>query len=218
VAEGGLTVSVVAPAATRFSPFNNATVATITHAQGAEAAGSLNAVINWGDGTTSVGTVLRSGTTYIVQGSHTYTLGLVGQIGVTVSDEAGLTVQGSSPITVAPAPLPAGAPGTDLEQFLFTQMANAFGQPLTLFQLLGLEFSFLTLENSAVPFFQQMGLSQPTAVATVDALAKQEFSFLATLLANQGFSLNQAVNELQVALLMQSAALSQVTAQNSGSS
>jgi uncharacterized repeat protein (TIGR01451 family) len=47
-------------------------VATFTHANGVEPASAFVATINWGDGTTSKGTVSLSGTTYQVRGSHSY--------------------------------------------------------------------------------------------------------------------------------------------------
>jgi uncharacterized repeat protein (TIGR01451 family) len=51
----------------------NLVVATFTHAAGIEPTSAFNAVINWGDGTTSAGTITQSGTTYSVTGSHKYT-------------------------------------------------------------------------------------------------------------------------------------------------
>jgi hypothetical protein len=51
----------------------NFRVATFTHANGVEPANAFTATINWGDGTTSAGTITLSGTTYGVTGSHTYT-------------------------------------------------------------------------------------------------------------------------------------------------
>jgi hypothetical protein len=97
-------------------------------------------------------------------------------------------------------------------------MANAFLQPLTLSQLLGLEATFQLLQTNGTLFFQQLGLSPATAAATVDAVAKQEFTFLANFLANLGVPLAQAVSDLQMLLLFQSQALSQSTSQGSGSS
>jgi hypothetical protein len=47
-------------------------VATFTHASGVEPTSAFVATINWGDGTTSVGTITLSGSTYRVTGSHTY--------------------------------------------------------------------------------------------------------------------------------------------------
>ena len=52
---------------------NNVKVATFTHANGVEPASAFVATINWGDGSTSTGTITLSGSTYTVRGSHTYT-------------------------------------------------------------------------------------------------------------------------------------------------
>jgi uncharacterized repeat protein (TIGR01451 family) len=51
---------------------SNIQVATFTHANGVEPASDFVATINWGDGTTSTGSITESGTTYKVKGSHTY--------------------------------------------------------------------------------------------------------------------------------------------------
>ena len=51
---------------------SNVKVATFTHASGVEPASAFVATINWGDGSTSTGTITLSGTTYTVKGSHTY--------------------------------------------------------------------------------------------------------------------------------------------------
>src|SRR5262249_48747056 len=48
---------------------SNVTVATFTHGNGYEGPSSFSATINWGDGTTSAGTITQSGTTYSVTGS-----------------------------------------------------------------------------------------------------------------------------------------------------
>jgi uncharacterized repeat protein (TIGR01451 family) len=75
----------------------NITVATFTHASGVEPASAFVATINWGDGTTSHGSIYRSGTTYTVTGSHTYSSGGSHTVTTTVV-EAG----------VAPIGLPTG--------------------------------------------------------------------------------------------------------------
>jgi hypothetical protein len=53
------------------APQSNVVVATFTHA-GSEPASSFTATIDWGDGTSSAGTVVLSGSTYQVEGTHTY--------------------------------------------------------------------------------------------------------------------------------------------------
>ena len=51
---------------------SNVKVATFTHANGVEPGSAFVATINWGDGSTSTGTITQSGSTYTVKGSHTY--------------------------------------------------------------------------------------------------------------------------------------------------
>ena len=51
---------------------SNVQVATFTHANGVEPASDFVATINWGDGTTSTGSISQSESSYRVKGSHTY--------------------------------------------------------------------------------------------------------------------------------------------------
>jgi uncharacterized repeat protein (TIGR01451 family) len=51
---------------------SNLAVATFTHASGVEPASAFNASIDWGDGSTSAGTITLSSGTYTVRGSHRY--------------------------------------------------------------------------------------------------------------------------------------------------
>jgi uncharacterized repeat protein (TIGR01451 family) len=75
---------------TRNRTLTNAQVATFTHASGVELASAFVATINWGDGTTSTGTITRSGTTYVVTGSHTYGSGSRHTITTSVKEVDGL--------------------------------------------------------------------------------------------------------------------------------
>lgn len=70
VSEPAIVVS--APITTTTRSPSNLAVATFTHAGGVEPASAFKATINWGDGTTSTGTITLSGTTYTVRGSHRY--------------------------------------------------------------------------------------------------------------------------------------------------
>jgi uncharacterized repeat protein (TIGR01451 family) len=70
VAEPAIVVS--APITEKNRRVSGVVVATFTHANGVEPASAFVATINWGDGTTSVGNITLSGTTYRVKGSHTY--------------------------------------------------------------------------------------------------------------------------------------------------
>jgi uncharacterized repeat protein (TIGR01451 family) len=69
VAEGLITVTNLTVTGKRL---NNVAVATFTHANGVEPTSAFMAVIDWGDGTTSSGTISLSGTTYTVRGTHNY--------------------------------------------------------------------------------------------------------------------------------------------------
>jgi len=70
VAEGSISVS--GAIRTRSRTLTNFQVATFTHASAVEPTSAFSATINWGDGTTSPGTITLSGSTYVVTGSHTY--------------------------------------------------------------------------------------------------------------------------------------------------
>src|SRR5262249_50708873 len=65
-------ITVSAPISTRSGTLTNFQVATFTHASGIEPASAFVATINWGDATTSAGSITQSVTTYTVTGSHTY--------------------------------------------------------------------------------------------------------------------------------------------------
>jgi hypothetical protein len=66
-----------------FSALTNVELATFTITDGSPDPGALNATINWGDGTTSVGGISLSAATYTVTGAHTY--GDEGNYTITVS-------------------------------------------------------------------------------------------------------------------------------------
>jgi uncharacterized repeat protein (TIGR01451 family) len=76
----------VSGSATARSATFSGQVATFTHANGVEPASSFSATINWGDNTSSLGTITESGTTYVVTGSHTYSGGGRHTIKTTVSE------------------------------------------------------------------------------------------------------------------------------------
>jgi uncharacterized repeat protein (TIGR01451 family) len=74
---------------TKSKKLSNFLVATFTHANGVEPARAFTATIDWGDGTTSVGTITLSGTTYSVKGTHIYTSGSSHTITTSVTEIAG---------------------------------------------------------------------------------------------------------------------------------
>src|SRR5437588_3219890 len=70
------------------SPLTNVTVATFTTSNGVNAAADFAVTIDWGDGTSTPGTVSGSGGSFSVRGSHTYTANGDNTITVFVNDDA----------------------------------------------------------------------------------------------------------------------------------
>ena len=99
-------ISVSGAVHTKSRTLTNFQVATFTHANGVEPASAFTATINWGDGTTSPGTITLSGTTYSVSGSHTYTGGNKHTITTTVTET------GNSPVPEAGNKIDDQPPGT----------------------------------------------------------------------------------------------------------
>jgi uncharacterized repeat protein (TIGR01451 family) len=96
-------ISVSGPVTTTSKKLNNVTVATFTHANGVEPASAFTATIAWGDGSTSVGTITLSGSTYVVKGSHSYAKTGTYTITTTVTEPTG---SGGTP-----SPGPGSGPG-----------------------------------------------------------------------------------------------------------
>jgi hypothetical protein len=70
------------------TPLTNVTVATFTTSNGVNTASDFAVNIDWGDGTTTLGTVSGSGGSFSVQGSHTYTAAGDDTITIFVNDDA----------------------------------------------------------------------------------------------------------------------------------
>ncbi len=81
-------VQMLSISASTGEPFSGA-VATFTDPAGAEPAGNYAATIDWGDGTTSTGTITVSNGVFTVSGSHTYTASGSVTLSVTVTDDGG---------------------------------------------------------------------------------------------------------------------------------
>ena len=81
---------------------NNVPVATFSDTYMGQVAGDLTAMISWGDGTTSAGTISGGGGSFTVLGSHTYTTGGNDTFTVKVSDDAPgtATASGSGTATI----------------------------------------------------------------------------------------------------------------------
>ena len=76
------------------------TVANLTDGDPAAPLSDFTATINWGDSSSSAGTVSGSGGNYLVAGSHTYTSTGFFDVTVHVDDVGGSTADTASPCTV----------------------------------------------------------------------------------------------------------------------
>jgi hypothetical protein len=110
----------------------NVPVATFSHG-GTEPGSGFGVTIDWGDGTTSMGTAVPSGGVYVVLGSHTY--GYEGRfiITTTVTDDGPLSagLRTMSTAIIREALLPPGSPngpvGTAAQRFVAEVYHDLFG-------------------------------------------------------------------------------------------
>jgi hypothetical protein len=99
------------------SALTGVTVATFTDGDGTQPADDFSATIDWGDGNTSAGTVTRPQTTYIVQGSHTYTDERTYPISVVITGPGATATVGTTGLILEEL-LPDGTRGTPNERFI----------------------------------------------------------------------------------------------------
>jgi hypothetical protein len=90
---------------------------TFTHGDGTEPVGNFVTSINWGDGTTTAGTVTQSGTSYLLKGSHTYTQPGSFSVRIVVSDDGQNTFL-NEVATIGPELLPNATTGTPNQEFV----------------------------------------------------------------------------------------------------
>ena len=85
------------------NPLNNVQVATFSSTYTGSDASDFQALIDWGDGTTTFGMVVGSGGLFTVEGSHTYATAGTDQISVSVADDfpGTATASGSATATIA---------------------------------------------------------------------------------------------------------------------
>jgi FG-GAP-like repeat len=108
------------------------TVSTFADSNGADVAAGFSAKINWGDGTTTVGTVSGGGGTFNVAGGHTYAVEGNFQASVTLtrtSDSATATASGQIAVAEGPT-VPEDFGGTGMSGVLWRQTnSQSFAQP-----------------------------------------------------------------------------------------
>ncbi|HVX12981.1 MAG TPA: DUF4214 domain-containing protein [Pirellulales bacterium] len=98
--EGGIVATGATFQGYEFSPPTGVTVATFTDGNGALPAADFSATIDWGDGTSSAGTVSLSSGTYTVTGAHEYSDEGHYSVGVSIAQTAGTLTSGATSATV----------------------------------------------------------------------------------------------------------------------
>lgn len=129
VAEPAIMPTGVAVNGNEFLQLTNVAVATFTHGNNTEPASDFTATIQWGDGTSSTGTVTLSGGVYTVSGSHMYADEGAFTISVSIDDDtASANVQTTA--TMLEELLPDGTRGTADQRFISELYRNLLGRPI----------------------------------------------------------------------------------------
>jgi uncharacterized repeat protein (TIGR01451 family) len=203
VSEPVLSLNTFSFSTTEFQALNNAAVASFVHANGAEPAGAFNVTINWGDGTNTGGTVVPQGTGYVVQGTHTYVDEGNHTLTVTVTDD-GISASAAGTVSVAEGGAPAGTSSVFDGDFIFETIDDIFRQALSLAQVQNLGLALLALDLSAANQLRFQGDGLVQALATAFTMGQLEFPLFATVLHNNGTSLESAVSDMTAGMLAQS--------------
>jgi hypothetical protein len=140
-----------------FSPLNNVTVATFTDGTGSTPASDFSASIDWGDGSTSAGTVTLAGGVYNIAGSHTYSAKGTFAVVITLSDLNGVSTTIATTATIQGELLPDGTLGTPHQRFvagLYRQLLGRGVDPIGL--------------NNLVPALDSGALSPAQVVRAIE--------------------------------------------------
>ena len=119
VADAVLTAGANKSASATATKAFTATLGSFSDAAGSQATASdFSARINWGDSSTSSGTVSAGSTagTFITQGTHTYASTGTKSVTITVTDEEGQTVTLKATVTVGAAPIVLPQTGSPTQQ------------------------------------------------------------------------------------------------------
>ena len=128
VNDAALTAAAAAPlTGTEGTALTGVTVATFSDANPNATVNDFTAMITWGDGSTSAGTVVATGNGFAVTGTHTYADEDSYLASVAITDEGGSTASASTAVTVNDAALTAAvaAPLTGTEGAVLTGVTVA---------------------------------------------------------------------------------------------
>lgn len=113
------------------APLVNVPVATFTAGDGSTPASQFTAVINWGDGTVTTGTIGESGTTYVVVGSHTYANENNYSVVVGIVESSVPQAFSFSHANIQPL-LPNGTQGTVDQRYVYEVLTDLLQRPISM--------------------------------------------------------------------------------------
>ncbi|HWB12842.1 MAG TPA: DUF4214 domain-containing protein [Pirellulales bacterium] len=131
---GGIAATGLTLTGNELTVLTSVAVATFTDGDGSLPAADFSATIDWGDGTSSAGSIALSSGTYTVSGSHEYTDEGHYTVKVSVDQTAGPTTGGTTSATVSAAatiheqPLVNGAVGTPNQKWVQEVYRDLFGR------------------------------------------------------------------------------------------
>ncbi|HEV3344414.1 MAG TPA: DUF4214 domain-containing protein [Pirellulales bacterium] len=139
----GIAATALTVTGNEFATLTSVAVATFTDGSGSLPVSDFSATIDWGDGTTSAGSIALSAGTYTVTGSHEYTDEGHFSVKVGIQQTAGPTTSGATSATVTASAtvheqlLENGAAGTPNQNWVQEVYRDLFGRQA---ELQGLEY------------------------------------------------------------------------------
>jgi hypothetical protein len=197
--------------ASEFTSVNGIVVATFTQGTNSLPVSNYTATIDWGDGTTSPGTVVMTSTGYQVQGTHTYTNEGNKNITITVMDMAGGTSAAANALAmVGEDNGPTGIVGvgnTPLTNTIYEALEDAFFMQPTANQINTIASAMSTLTNVGVQVFLLNGVLPGSAFNLASMIVDTELGILASMNAGLGLTLPSAVSQINLFFVLQTALL-----------
>lgn len=157
-----------------YSPLTNVVVASFSSGNGSIPISAFFATINWGDNTSSTGTVVAlGGGSYQVQGSHTYTNRGLYTVTTQIS-EGSASASFSATATIHQQLLPNGSVGNSVQNFVAQLYNDLLGHQI---DPLGLEYwtsLFNYYENAFFTYYNSLGLDSMTSFSLSQMAAQFE--------------------------------------------